>query len=126
VCAFALGARCYPDLAAFHRAKPGPVFPAFAAQGWVELQEARREARSETEPPMVTDHCVAIFSGAIRVSETLINTHSGLEFQHLLVDIRSGTADVVAEPGLIDGDASPGSIIHGRFVIAAAIPEAAS
>jgi hypothetical protein len=96
---------------------PGPVFPVFAAIGWKELNEERRRAPAQV--PAERDSATNDFSGTVRAAETLTNERSGLPYEHLIVDIRCGSLDVVAEPGTFGDLPSPGNVIHGRFFLSA-------
>jgi len=118
LCAFVFDVRCYPDRGSFLEAKPGPIFPAFAALGWKELDERRRRSPS-VKVPAERNHATALLSATVREAEVLTNARSGLPFEHLVVDIRSGSVDVVAEPDTFGTIPSPGNVIHGRFLLSA-------
>jgi hypothetical protein len=116
----------YRDKEEFLRRKPGPTFPAFAAEGWLELSVKREKSGSDTSPPLEHRHCLAVFSGVVNKAEECTNDSSGLDFHHFVVQVRSRAMDVVAEPGLIEGaNLERGGVIHGRFFLTARVlPEA--
>ncbi len=107
VAAFAHELRCFPTEAAYHQGKEE-----FHLAAEAFIPSGLFHPGGELKNPVRAE---AVLSGRIMATERRINPATEREFYWLLVTTYGATADVVADPLLLDAAPQIGGVVQGSF-----------